>query len=223
MHQSICALHGFLGTPCEWDYLRPLFSCVHLPDLQGICQQGDFFTWSEQLPPAHILVGYSLGGRIAMDAFFKRPNDYQALILISAHPGLEDSLDRKKRHAADELWAKKFITDENALKEWNQQPLFKMARTTTWPPHLAAHVLRKGSLSHQPSYWKMFEACQKPILYISGSLDSRFCAVGSRLHSLNHTIKHLAVANAAHRVHIEEPEITLKIIATWLKLDANCL
>src|SRR5690606_6539540 len=76
---------------------------------------------------SRILVGYSLGGRIALHALRDSPDLWQAAVIISAHPGLVLEEDRVVRKKADQEWAKRFMHEDWDLlmKSWNSQPVFK--------------------------------------------------------------------------------------------------
>ena len=71
------------------------------------------------------LLGYSMGGRLALHALLEDSNPWQAAIIISAHPGLEDEKEREARIASDAEWASKALmgTWESFTDDWNAQPI----------------------------------------------------------------------------------------------------
>lgn len=147
----IACLHGFLGQPADWDFLRASFEIV-APDLFA----------GEPIPAADVLVGYSMGGRLALHALLDasvilrriaadrlhaaiaegsafecsgQPIETTAgsavararkLVLISTSLGIEDKSQRAARRAADERWAQRFERDEwsAVMRDWNAQPVF---------------------------------------------------------------------------------------------------
>jgi predicted alpha/beta superfamily hydrolase len=95
----ITALHGFLGQGSDWDFLRDAGFVVDTPPLDAIPPQGD------------VLLGYSLGGRLALQALLGGAR-YQRAIFVSAGLGIEDEAARAARRAADEVWARRFEHDD---------------------------------------------------------------------------------------------------------------
>jgi 2-succinyl-6-hydroxy-2,4-cyclohexadiene-1-carboxylate synthase len=93
-----------------------------------------------------VLVGYSMGGRLALRAALNDPRAYRALVLVGATPGIEDhALRRSRRAADDELagWMERSGIDA-VVDHWENQPVF-----ATQSPELV-HRQRRGRLSHQP-------------------------------------------------------------------------
>jgi hypothetical protein len=56
----ITCLHGFLGLPSDWDFLRDAGFEIETPPLDAIPPRGD------------VLLGYSMGGRIGRAASSRR-------------------------------------------------------------------------------------------------------------------------------------------------------
>src|SRR5687768_13002359 len=86
---NIFALHGFLGLPSDWDFLNPQFA-INLYDYAD-CDFWEFAKVfndlaSETQSPKMIL-GYSLGGRLAMHAFLAQPDLWDGAVFVSAHLG----------------------------------------------------------------------------------------------------------------------------------------
>src|SRR3954451_3505333 len=108
---TIVALHGFLGRGSDWDFLRDDGFDVATPPLDAIPPRGD------------VLLGYSLGGRLALHALLAGAS-YTRAIFVSTGLGLEYG--REERRAADEHWAERFEHDDWAslMRDWNAQPVF---------------------------------------------------------------------------------------------------
>src|SRR5437764_3688750 len=100
----ITALHGFLGLPTDWDFLRRAGFEVITPDLRHIPQEGD------------TLLGYSLGGRLAWHALLGGAR-YRNAVIVSAGLGVED----QKRIEQDEHWARRFEHGEwyALMRDWS--------------------------------------------------------------------------------------------------------
>jgi len=144
----ILFLHGFLGSCHEWDQvvdiLKSDFYCV-MPDLPGH-GLSPFYASSDNAFESvvadllelmkHLLVsschmvGYSLGGRIALHLFKQTSLEFNSVTLLSASPGILNEDERKRRYMDDMCLADKFgsITLGSArlefLKQWYLNPLF---------------------------------------------------------------------------------------------------
>ena len=123
----ITCLHGFLGNPRDWDFLRDAGFEIETPPLDAIPAHGD------------ILLGYSLGGRLALQALLAGAN-YKRAILVSTGLGIEDESARAARRASDEAWAQRFESEdfETVIADWNAQPVLA-------GPALASHARRLRS------------------------------------------------------------------------------
>ena len=129
----IYALHGNLGSAADW-------AAIDLPGLVAV----DLWKWQETHPgisleafgrrfteslpaddEAPVLLGYSLGGRLALHALAASPSRWKAAILISVHPGLESAEARGGRVKADQAWADRARQDDwtTFLEDWNSQPV----------------------------------------------------------------------------------------------------
>jgi len=103
-------LHGFLGTAADWqpvcDFLPPCHCIgINLPGHGGVPFSEDFEIDIERFH----LIGYSLGGRLAMAYAAKNPSRIASLTIASAHPGLTDESEKQKRLENDAMWAKNVI------------------------------------------------------------------------------------------------------------------
>ena len=105
----IIFLHGFLGTPQDF---HPVLKNIHIPyqalTLPGHCNKPlDLEKFEEEIPFKSTLVGYSLGGRIAMHLAKKYPEKIKKLIIVSAAPGLYEPRDARKKKKKNGL---KYLT-----------------------------------------------------------------------------------------------------------------
>ena len=103
----LTALHGFTETDDVWtEVLEPLKRPVRCPLLPGHgwkpCPAGTTITSvateiAAKLPANGDLLGYSLGGRIALQLALDHPTKLRRLVLISSTAGLRDAKERVKR------------------------------------------------------------------------------------------------------------------------------
>jgi pimeloyl-ACP methyl ester carboxylesterase len=119
MARDVVLLHGFTHTGASWDPVVAAFAESYralAPDIRGhgaasarepVTLDGVLDDVAELAPESFTLVGYSMGGRIALHAALAaalRPR-VERLILIGASPGLADRAERAARRAADERLA----------------------------------------------------------------------------------------------------------------------
>src|SRR5215471_20147719 len=159
---TLVMLHGFTGSAAGWgnhmDTLAAYGLRVIAFDLLGhgqsdapgdlrryaieYCQQ-DLLAALQKLGLSQgeaVLLGYSMGGRIALYTAFS--GFFRALILESASPGLEDEARREQRHASDEALAASIERDgvQAFIDHWEKLPLF--ASQSALPPQ-AREALRR--------------------------------------------------------------------------------
>jgi 2-succinyl-6-hydroxy-2,4-cyclohexadiene-1-carboxylate synthase len=117
VEQVIHVFHGFLGTPAD-------FSFLHGDDVKLY----DLYTMESfpQIDPDDVLIGYSLGGRIALE--IAEANQYQVkkIVLINSHPGLVSDEKRAKRCEFENSILEKFkLPMPEFINWWNALPLFR--------------------------------------------------------------------------------------------------
>ncbi|MBM3183996.1 MAG: alpha/beta fold hydrolase, partial [Chlamydiae bacterium] len=101
-------LHGFLGKSEDWEgVISHLTHCpcigVDLPG-HGLSSFHETFDFSPPAPRFH-LIGYSMGGRLAMQYALRFAERIDRLLLIGAHPGLKTEKEKKERLQSDAKWA----------------------------------------------------------------------------------------------------------------------
>jgi 2-succinyl-6-hydroxy-2,4-cyclohexadiene-1-carboxylate synthase len=184
-----------------------------------------------QLEKINIL-GYSMGGRLALSFAVTYPEKVMKLLLESASPGLASEQDRKSRRASDQKLAED-INNEGIpafVKKWEEIPLFatqkklsneirtsiRQQRLQNNSIGLSNSLIGMGTGS-MASLWDKLELIKEvPILLICGKDDLKFCAIAKKMQE---TLQHatiIEVPNAGHAIHVEKPEIFGKIIFEFL-------
>jgi 2-succinyl-6-hydroxy-2,4-cyclohexadiene-1-carboxylate synthase len=217
----IWALHGFLGRGADFDDLRAACAAaglptLHTPDLFGAPSTGDDLpTWAEHFArrvadeDGHpVVLGYSLGGRLALHALLARPALWRGAVIVSAHPGLDDPAERAARRADDARWAERFRRDpwDAVLADWDAQPAFSGAARTLPRPERAydraalARALADWSLGAQQPLWPRLREIPCPVRWIAGARDARYVTLGRQaVAALEQGALHVA-PSAGHRV-----------------------
>ncbi|MFI5334995.1 MAG: alpha/beta fold hydrolase [Chlamydiales bacterium] len=139
-HPPLLFLHGFLGAKEDWNEvmaaLEKRFYCIAI-DLPGHGSPlTDNFpkilekTLRHQKLEKVVLVGYSMGGRLALMAAKELPELFSRTIVISAHPGLREEKEKVQRLDEDLKWERLLKTShlEEFVALWYQQPLFDSLR-----------------------------------------------------------------------------------------------
>lgn len=195
----IVFLHGFLGKSEDW---LPVSSHLSSPcigcDLPGHGNTPFKVDFTIPIPNYH-LVGYSMGGRIALQKFAKKA---LSLTLLSVHPGLKTEEEKEKRLKSDKEWANlllKLPIDEFLLR-WYDQPVFK-----PFKPDLKmrreqnVQDLAKALLEFSLAKQSYFEIDQGLI----GEFDQKFLSLYKNP---------IVIPEAGHMVHLENPKAVAKMI-----------
>lgn len=194
---SITALHGMMGSPSDFD-------CFSESDL-GV---------EEILTPNlldlklenrdTVLLGYSLGGRVALQLALQNPHLFKGLILVSTHPGLKTDEERSLRLSQDLVWIEKMakLPKECFFKEWEEQEIFKNA--TYRPSRIncdlsyQAEILRKYSLGKQEDLRPKINNSSLPILFLTGEFDLKYKELVKEIKGFKRELK-----GASHRALFE--------------------
>lgn len=243
-HPKVFFLHGFMGSWADFktmiEILGDRFCCLAV-DLPGHGQTTILETGfndgihdvAESLiellkhldfTPCH-LMGYSMGGRLALYLACHFPKQFKSLFLESASPGLATALERFQRQQKDEQLAIQLETGSwpSFLSQWYKQPMFDSLRhhpnfdlllkgRSQNRPQELAQVLRKLGTGSQPSLWEDLSQIQLPIHLVVGALDSKFIHINQKMlsHCQNATLS--VVPDCGHVVHFEQPQVFAELL-----------
>lgn len=225
-------LHGFLGDGSDWDRFdfgppdvkKPsLFSAR--PESLTLTQWGKRFANEVASVDARpSVLGYSLGGRLALHALIARPEIWKRAVIIAAHLGLANDRDRQLRREADERWAERFLTEDwtAVVNDWGRQAIFGgmknpiERREDRFDRAALAQALRLWSLGRQEELTKQLASVDLPVLWVVGEKDKKFVEQGKN------AVKHLKegelwiVKGCSHRVPWEAPDQFTKRVREFL-------
>ena len=205
----IVALHGFLGRPADWDFLRDARLDVDARELDDIPPAGD------------TILGYSMGGRLALHALLDGAR-YKRAVIVSSGLGIEDENERAQRRQADEKWARRFESDdwETVMRDWNAQPLFgghiRIRRERDVDRRAVMKALRDYSPAALPPLAPRLHEIEIPVLWIAGERDAKYVAEAQRAVSLLPNAEMWICPGAAHRVPWEQPQAFLERLRVFV-------
>lgn len=219
--KKLYALHGFLGRPDDWNFLPDrtvqsidLFTPPLAPDLHAWGQNfNQQISISSSPASSRILMGYSLGGRLALHALLQNPSLWHAAIIISANPGLATDEERSQRQIVDEKWATRFENEpwEQLMKAWNQQKAFQSdsfeftRHEKDYDRKTLADSLRNWSLGKQEYLNEKISKLPIPILWMIGNNDP-LAAKASNIKLQHPQSKIWLAEDAGHRLPWQEPK-----------------
>jgi 2-succinyl-6-hydroxy-2,4-cyclohexadiene-1-carboxylate synthase len=173
-----------------------------------------------------ILIGYSLGGRLSMELKSRYPNSYQHLAIISAHPGLQDALERKARLEHDLALVQRFEPITQFLTDWYNQPLFATLKDHE---HFAQRLERQqfASISRLKEFFRLTSLGNQGLmdeslkmsdcLYLYGQKDLKFALLKERYEDMGAKVE--SVPDCGHALVLEAPEMIAKSLIQWLRND----
>lgn len=236
---TLVLLHGFTNTGASWEPVIRASAAQYRPLAPDIRGQGTASATTPvtlnaviadvaALVPAQerfTLVGYSMGGRIALHVALALPERVDRLVLIGASPGLADAAERTARQEADERLAAELeeMSIDEFARRWAQTPVLagvadELAarahadRLRSTPDGLARSLrgLGTGAL---PPLWERLGELIRPVTLITGERDQKFTAIAIEMAALMPDAEHVVVPGAGHAVHLEAPDAVAAIIA----------
>lgn len=228
-------LHGFTQTLHAWGTFADRLADrrgvlgVDLPGHGGsagveVDLVGTAELLAASMPPG-IVVGYSMGGRVALHLALHHPEVVTGLVLLSTTAGIDDADERAARRADDERLADRIesIGVEAFLVEWLAQPLFAgldperaglAARRTNTAAGLASSLRHCGTGTQSP-LWNDLDCLTCPTLVVVGAGDAKFRSLGERLcRSIGARAELAVIADAGHNAPLERPTETAESITT---------
>lgn len=226
---ELWALSGFLGRPADWEAL-------HLNNLVPIdwqMEKGQSLNqWGNQFNVAvkkknkapRVLMGYSMGGRLALHALIADPTLWNGAVIISAHPGISLIADRQLRLEKDMHWARQFEIEnwENLMRDWNKQDVFVNdlmcfdRQESNYSKEKLATALNWGSLGRQRDLRQEIEILTIPILWLTGSCDECYCDMAKEIVLSHPKSSKRVIEGAGHRVPWSQPGLFAEVLNDFL-------
>ena len=177
-----------------------------------------------------LLLGYSMGGRLAMDALVNKPGLWSGGIVVGADPGLISDDGRSKQLQKDLEWARRFRTEElqELLNEWDRLPVFcgRSNCASREIPELdsekISHLFDVFSKARQPNLsFLLKDHNLPPLLYISGRDDLKYTKIGQDLAASCLQVRHQIIPNAGHRVPWENQDVFVSEVSVFIDSVLN--
>ena len=194
---------------------------------------------------AHWL-GYSMGGRVALNLAVAAPGRIASLILVGSSPGLTDPADRAARRREDETLAEGLEAHEEVednegdggdgdngitafVDRWMASPLFA-TQARLGPdflatarqqrlrnaPHAMALTLRGMGVGTVLPVADRLGEIEAPVLVVAGSEDAKFVQIGQAMVSALGAGRLAIIEGSGHAVHLEAPEVLGAAVEAFL-------
>lgn len=246
---AVTLLHGFTQSARSWHEviatMPPGYRWI-LPDLRGhgdtrvrpgaphtmdACTADLEMLWDHLGVARTHLVGYSMGGRLALHVAATRPQRILSLLTIGAHAGLEEDA-REGRRRGDEALAQRIEKDglEAFVNYWSSLPMFAglerrgpsfvtQVRTERMNNHVAglAESLRGMGAGAMRPVWDDLRRVTCPCTFVAGQLDHGYVASARRLAAEVPDGRVVIVQRAGHTVHQERPEAFARLLLAHLE------
>jgi 2-succinyl-6-hydroxy-2,4-cyclohexadiene-1-carboxylate synthase len=248
--RPLLLLHGFTGSGSSWAGHVSGFARTRrtiAPDLPGHGVSGtstpermtvertadDLATLLARLGarPSDVL-GYSLGGRIALRLAVAHPDAVDRLVLESPSAGLERPDERAARRAADERLATRIERDgiEAFVDEWERNPVFasqvasppesaarvRAIRLANTPAGLAASLRAAGQGVMEPLFDRLGDVIARTLV-IAGALDDIGLPRAERVAAGIPGARLAVVEGAGHTPHDEQPATFRRLVLDFLQ------
>lgn len=233
----ILFIHGFMGRGEDWlDVINSLqheFNCliIDLPfhGKTTIKEGRSKLTFGRvgkalisllevlEVKKCH-MVGYSLGGRIALYLALRYPDFFHKVVLESASPGLKSEKEIEERIKQDAQRAQSLKNEKlpDFVQEWYKQPIFAnlekhqkfqelIDSRMKNEPALLLESLNILGTAQQPSLWEELPQLSVPVLLIVGELDNKFKNIAGEMVLKNPNFHPKVIEACSHNVHFQNP------------------
>lgn len=233
---DVVFLHGFLGMPSDGHFLKKLGTDYRYHFLEyfndsSFSPNNDFETWSNNFKnylsqfPKPLVVGYSLGGRLALNTL--RSYDF-SLLMISSRWGIDpDSIEGQNelnlRIDSDLRWQNQFLNSNwnELISNWNRQLVFNGSMNEPqrfefdYNRKTLALALKNWGLPLQPYFPDFY--LNKNWIYMIGENDSGYVKRSNDklIGYLNE--RYFIAPKAGHRVIFDNPDFILKTLSQFLQ------
>ncbi|TLS39006.1 2-succinyl-6-hydroxy-2,4-cyclohexadiene-1-carboxylate synthase [Pseudalkalibacillus caeni] len=252
---ALLLLHGFTGSSENWTPFLESWTKdfkVIMPDLIGHGKSEapiypDRYEMDQavedimalldrlQIDKTHVL-GYSMGGRLALTLATSFPERINTLLLESSSPGLANDEERRQRVEKDENIADSIMEKgvEDFVLKWENIPLFdtqkrlseeirrsvRQQRMVNSACGLANNLKGMGTGKQRP-LWNELESLNIPVFLLVGELDRKFCNIAEKMLESLPDAKLIRFPDTGHAIHVEDPRFFGRIVKEALLECSN--
>lgn len=232
---NVSFVHGFTQTRDSWnDVVSELttFTCTSI-DAPGHGDSGDgrrsLVECGDDIAetmPDGVLVGYSMGARMALHTALQHPYKVEKLVLVSGTAGIDDDNERAQRRISDNALADRIeaIGVADFINEWLSNAMFADLSTEAAqiPNRLKntarglANSLRFAGTGTQTPVWDSLHQLQMPVLLITGENDQKFTLLAQRMNAEISHSQLVTIPSCGHTVHLEKHQAFIDAFKRFL-------
>jgi 2-succinyl-6-hydroxy-2,4-cyclohexadiene-1-carboxylate synthase len=228
---TVTFVPGFMQRGEAWEPVAGRLGASY----RSVCLDFDSWTFEERIAellgaakPGSAVVGYSMGGRLALHAALREPDRFGALVLIGVTAGIEDPVEREERRRSDESLAEwmERRSIEQVVERWEQQPVFasqspelrefQRPGRLSHDPEKLADLLRSAGQGASPPVWGRLGTLACPVLLTAGEQDRRYATAARRMAEQIRDARVRLVRNAGHAPQLEAPDEFTALLREFL-------
>lgn len=243
-------LHGFTGSAQTWADLSPAFAVAHRVvafDLPGHGRSSvptnpqryslarfadDLANALDQLGLARVaLLGYSMGGRAALQFAQQYADRVAALVLLSTSSGIRDDAKCRERLASDAVLADSIEREgvRAFVDRWEMLPLWESQRVLSTETRARLRAQRllndpvglanslRGAGAGTDAASAIFRRILAPTLILAGALDPAYVEHGRSLEAELPNARMEVISDAGHALHLEQSAALVGATTAFLK------
>jgi 2-succinyl-6-hydroxy-2,4-cyclohexadiene-1-carboxylate synthase len=229
---TVTFVPGFMQRGEAW---QPIAARLAAASYNSDCVDFESWTFDERIdelldraPQGSALVGYSMGGRLALHAALREPERFGALVLVGVTAGIEDARERDDRRRSDDSlaeWMERRSIEE-VVARWEANPVFASQTAElrerqrpgrlSHDPQRLAELLRSAGQAASPPVWDRLGDLGCPVLLTAGEQDRRYATAGRRMAERIPSARVRLVPGAGHAPQLEAPDEFTALLREFL-------
>ena len=229
-------MHGFWGAPFDFDPLQKYLyekrnfqsrevELEQFSPRQGLKQWVEAFSsQAARVPGPRFLVGYSMGGRLALQVVMAQPHLWAGTVLISSHPGLPTLEEKVARTHWQNQWAENFLhlPQDELEQKWHAQEVFSGSISVAKPKltkerrHFLAEALKYWGPDQHLFSWDELKNCKTPLLWCVGEEDHKYSGLMRTLRKEKIPGRFTEIPEAGHRIIFDQPQKLAEEISDFI-------